>query len=287
MQIDWFTVGAQTLNFLILVWLLKRYLYEPVLKAIDARESQVSKVLSDADMLKTDAELERNLFKQKNIEIDTKCDELLNQAKTAARGQSEQIVFQAHKNADEISKSRLLALNKELQHYQDDITIKMLQEIYEIARKVLADLADVDLEQKMLECFCKHLQSISPDEKTNLNKTIEAGNTGLILSSAFELTAAQIKNIDTILQNLTIQKVTTSNTNKQFQLKHQLKTELISGIELRSDEWKVTWNSEDYLKVLQTHFKQLLDEQRTIINSRINSQTTPLNTTLNPAKDSA
>ena len=27
MLIDWFTVGAQALNFLILVWLMKRYLY--------------------------------------------------------------------------------------------------------------------------------------------------------------------------------------------------------------------------------------------------------------------
>ena len=39
MLIDWFTVGAQVLNFLILVWLMKRFLYKPVLDAIDARET--------------------------------------------------------------------------------------------------------------------------------------------------------------------------------------------------------------------------------------------------------
>ena len=39
MLIDWFTVGAQAVNFLILVWLLQRFLYQPVLAAIDcARE---------------------------------------------------------------------------------------------------------------------------------------------------------------------------------------------------------------------------------------------------------
>jgi len=38
MLIDWFTVGAQALNFLILVWLLKRFLYKPILDAIDARD---------------------------------------------------------------------------------------------------------------------------------------------------------------------------------------------------------------------------------------------------------
>jgi F-type H+-transporting ATPase subunit b len=278
MQIDWFTVGAQTLNFLLLVWLLKRYLYGPILKAIDARESQVAKVLSDADTIKSDAELERNLFDQKNSEIDKKRDELLKEAKITARYQSEQIVLKAHKSADQISNSRLLALEKELQHYRDDIALKTLQEIYEVARKVLADLADVELEQQMLACFCKHLQSISPDEKTKLNKTIEAGNTELLLYSAFELTAAQIEKVDGILQT-----VISINTNKHYQLNHEVKTGLISGIELRSNGWKIAWNSEDYLNMLQTHIEQLLVEQRKAINNR----TLQLSTRLLTTEDSA
>ena len=38
MLIDWFTICAQALNFLILVWLMKRFLYKPILHAIDERE---------------------------------------------------------------------------------------------------------------------------------------------------------------------------------------------------------------------------------------------------------
>jgi hypothetical protein len=42
MLIDWFTVGAQIVNFLILVWLLKHFLYKPILNAIDAREKRIA-----------------------------------------------------------------------------------------------------------------------------------------------------------------------------------------------------------------------------------------------------
>ena len=42
MLIDWFTVGAQLLNFLILVCLMKRFLYQPVLDAIAAREQKIA-----------------------------------------------------------------------------------------------------------------------------------------------------------------------------------------------------------------------------------------------------
>jgi F-type H+-transporting ATPase subunit b len=52
MLIDWFTVGAQVLNFLILVWLLKRFLYKPILDAIDAREQRIAAELADADAKK-------------------------------------------------------------------------------------------------------------------------------------------------------------------------------------------------------------------------------------------
>ena len=52
MLIDWFTVGAQALNFLILVWLLKHFLYKPILNAIDAREKRIAAELADADAKK-------------------------------------------------------------------------------------------------------------------------------------------------------------------------------------------------------------------------------------------
>ena len=48
MLIDWFTVGAQALNFLLLVWLLKRFLYQPILDAISAREQRTALQLADA-----------------------------------------------------------------------------------------------------------------------------------------------------------------------------------------------------------------------------------------------
>ena len=68
MLIDWFTVGAQALNFLILVWLMKRFLYKPILHAIDAREKRITAELADADAKKADAQQERDEFQHKNEE---------------------------------------------------------------------------------------------------------------------------------------------------------------------------------------------------------------------------
>ncbi|HVX26062.1 MAG TPA: hypothetical protein VHB70_06955 [Parafilimonas sp.] len=70
MQIDWFTVLAQVINFLVLVFLLKRFLYKPVLNAIDTREKRIAAQLNDAAAKEADAVKERNLFQQKNADFD-------------------------------------------------------------------------------------------------------------------------------------------------------------------------------------------------------------------------
>ena len=69
MLIDWFTVGAQVLNFLILVWLLKHFLYKPILNAIDAREKRIASELADADAKKTEAQKERDDFRKQEQSI--------------------------------------------------------------------------------------------------------------------------------------------------------------------------------------------------------------------------
>ncbi|HEY4789048.1 MAG TPA: hypothetical protein VIH57_23530, partial [Bacteroidales bacterium] len=68
MLIDWFTVAAQLINFLVLVWLLKRFLYKPVLKAIDEREKRIVMQLQEAENKKAEADREREEFQRKNNE---------------------------------------------------------------------------------------------------------------------------------------------------------------------------------------------------------------------------
>ena len=63
MLIDWFTVGAQALNFLILVWLLKRFLYKPILDAIDAREERIDAELAAAALKEAEAKKKRDEFR--------------------------------------------------------------------------------------------------------------------------------------------------------------------------------------------------------------------------------
>lgn len=113
MLIDWFTVGAQTLNFLILVWLLKRFLYKPILDAIDGREKIISKKLSDADQKNSEALKEREEFQKKNSVFDQQRAALLIQATTEAQAERQRLLDVARLAADTLRSKQQAALQSE------------------------------------------------------------------------------------------------------------------------------------------------------------------------------
>src|ERR1700730_887306 len=100
MLIDWFTVGAQMLNFLVLVWLLKRYLYKPILDAIAAREGRIAAELAGAAATRVAAERERAEFQGKSAALDEQREAILAKAADETKLQREGLLAQAHQAAD-------------------------------------------------------------------------------------------------------------------------------------------------------------------------------------------
>src|ERR1700685_4022377 len=103
MPIDWFTVIAQLINFLILVYLLKRFLYKPILHAIDEREKGIAAQLAEAEAKKAEAQRERDDFQHKNELFDQERAALLQQAREAAGAERQRLLDEARKDAASLS----------------------------------------------------------------------------------------------------------------------------------------------------------------------------------------
>src|SRR5665811_1288851 len=113
MLIDWFTVGAQALNFLVLVWLMKRFLYKPILHAIDEREKRIAAELANADAKEAKAQKERDEFQHKNEEFDQQRAALLKKATEEAQAERQRLLDEARKAAAALSAKRMDALRNE------------------------------------------------------------------------------------------------------------------------------------------------------------------------------
>src|ERR1700733_11157535 len=100
MPIDWFTVVAQAINFLILVWLLKRFLYKPILHAIDEREKGIAAQLAEAEAKKAEAQQERDDYQHKNETFDQERAALLTKATDEAKAERQRLLDEVRKETD-------------------------------------------------------------------------------------------------------------------------------------------------------------------------------------------
>lgn len=252
MLIDWFTVGAQALNFIILVWLMKRFLYKPILHAIDEREKKIAAELADAAAKQVDAKKERDEFQKKNEEFDKQRSALLSKATDGAKAERERLFDGARKAADALSAKRQETLKNDARNLNQAITRRAQQEVFAIARKALTDLATTSLEERLGGVFMRRLREMNGKAKDGLGNALKSASDGALVRSTFDLPADQ---------RAAIQKALNETFSADIHLRFETAPDLISGIELTANGQKIAWSISDYLASLQKGVDELLKEK--------------------------
>ena len=249
MLIDWFTVGAQVLNFVILVWLMKRFLYKPILHAIDAREKRIAAELADADAKKAEAQKERDEFERKNEEFDKQRATLLSQAADEAKSERQRLLDEARKAADALSAKRQETLRNDSQRLNQAISRRTQQEVFAIARKALADLAATSLEERLAAVFTRRLREMDGQTREGLTAVFKTASEPALVRSAFDLPPEQ---------RAVIQNALNETFSAEVRVRFETAPDMISGIELTTNGQKVAWSIADYLESLQKGVDELL-----------------------------
>ena len=249
MPIDWFTVVAQALNFLILVWLLKRFLYKPILHAIDEREKGIAAQLAQAEAKKAEAQKERDDFQHKNEAFDQERASLLKKATDQANGERQRLLDEARKDADSLRAKRQDALRKEQRNLSQEITRWTQKQVFAIARKTLADLATTSLEQRMGDVFVQRLRALTGVAKEQLAAALKTSTQPARVRSAFDLPPEQ---------HAVIKKALNETFSADIHIQFETVPELVSGIEFSTNGQKVAWSISDYLAMMEKSAVELL-----------------------------
>ena len=252
MLIDWFTVIAQAINFIILVWLMKRFLYKPILNAIDAREQRIAAELASADQKQVEAQKEHEDFQHKNEQFDQQRAALLAKATDEVQTERLRLLDEARQAAAKLRAELQQATKDEEEHLHQALRQRTRHEVFAIARKTLNDLAAVSLDERLVEVFIRHLYEMDDPTKASLAATLKSASELALVRSAFDLSDEQRG----ALQNA---------INLTFSLDARLHFEtapgLIGGIELSTNGQKLAWSIADYLISLEKDVDALLERQ--------------------------
>lgn len=267
MPIDWFTVTAQIINFLILVWLLKRFLYQPILDGIDAREHKISSVLSNPEAQKKSAENLEAQYKEKLTNIDAERSTIIELAKAEAHKATLAALQDAKAQADALSIKRTNALNTEIQILQNEVIDKSVKEVFALSRKVISELADQQLQDKMFDKLLSHLNALNEEQYDGLYQAINKNQGHATVRSIAPLSQPQCEHLkaclEDMLTNQASQRATeqTSGDSLTIILNLEVDPQLIAGLALSFGGWKLNWSANEMLSELQHEVALSIDAQ--------------------------
>jgi F-type H+-transporting ATPase subunit b len=259
MQIDWFTIVAQLINFLILVWLLKRFLYQPILNAIDAREKRIATTLQHAEETRLQASSEQEKFKSLNAEITLQRSTLLEEARASANQVGEKILNEARIAADALVEKRRQEQLRDIQKLRAEIHHLTTQEVFSLTREILSGLAGTSLEERMLAVFTKKLQDMASSNRTQLIEALTSQPSGGTISSSLLLNNEQQKTLQSNINNW---------VGYPVPLEFIVNESLICGVRLSAKGQQTDWSIDVSLNQLEAALNATLAKASDLVKTK-------------------
>jgi F-type H+-transporting ATPase subunit b len=249
MLIDGFTVVAQIINFLILILLLRRFLYQPILRAMNERQAKIAAQTAEAETLKQQALAEAETYRQQQAELQSQREVLLQEAKEAAEAWRKEHLSKARQEINEARASWHKGIETERQAFIQEMRRGIGKQVYNISRRVLADLADAELERQVLQVFLRRLRELEAHQQHTLIEAITKSHSPVILRSAFAIAAPDRQKVRELVRQ---------HTASEVDFHFEVKADLVCGIELIIEDYKLAWSLDEYLVALEERFFETL-----------------------------
>ncbi|MCB1947467.1 F0F1 ATP synthase subunit B [Nitrosomonas sp.] len=241
MSIDWITVSAQIVNFLILVWLLKRFLYQPVIRAMDRREQQIAAQLDQAQAREQNANEKAQEYQAMAKELERTRNAILSDAHEKAEQQRRQLLDEARQEVTKTRDHWHRQFQQEKEEFLNNMRSQISNTVQNIARKALDDLADAELEEQIITSFINRLSSLDQQSQTLLQKASRESSEPVRITSTFKLDSAARKRLTHAIHAHLIDGAI---------VEYDESSELLCGIALMAGEGQLSWNLADYIQRL-------------------------------------
>ena len=240
MELDWTTFLLEVINFLILVWLLKRFLYQPVLEVIGKRRQRIQAELQQAATTQDQANQLREQYETRLVEWE--------QQKRAAMERLSQEIAQD-------KEKRLRQVDEELQQQrQKHRVLDQQQQVLwrsqaesgalrlggAFAARLLRELAGPEVDQRLRQLFVEQLQALPQSELARLQEGWQGNNPTVEVLSAAPLDAGQ--------QDLIRQALEQAFGPCQGDWQFETDDKLVAGLRVSAGGWILQANLQDELQ---------------------------------------
>lgn len=238
MELNWSTFILEMVNFVILVWILKRFLYKPVLNVIEQRQSAINEKVGQAEEMKTQADILLNDYTNRLSDWE-KEKQSLKQA--LDQDIQQERVMRVQKLKDEIDsereKAKVIEQRKhaELQQQAESAAITMATRF---AAKLFSDLSGPEVERRLIKLFVEELHSMPPERKQILLSGTENAADEISVYTAYQIDPTDSQMLESELHQL---------FGDAVAINYLQSSELIAGLKVVSGAFVLQANLQDEL----------------------------------------
>lgn len=246
MQIDLVTASAQLINFLILVWLLKRFLFQPVLNVMKERESLIDSQLNEAALRMSEADVVEREHQRAIASLENEKASILANAVKETDDEKKRLMDEAREENTVLRKAWNDSLDAEKSELVDAFRSSIATSTCRVTDALLKKISNRSLNEQMLNSFIDQLGTL---ETTTKNK-IQRNQSTLTMTTATSLSAPlKRKFAQSVHKNLEI----------DSPIDFLVDDSLIAGAQFNANGICLNWNIKAMLEDLEDDLSQVME----------------------------
>jgi len=238
-ELNWTTFSLEILNFLILVWILKHFLYKPVLNVIAARRAKIEKTLTDAKAIEAEAQALKSQYETRQAEWQ--------QEKDAARAKLAQEMVAERDRLTAVLESSLaeqrekagVLEERQRGEWRRATEEKAIAHGAAFVARLLARVASPELEARLIDVTLEDLRQFPADQARSLVSGAGTASLAANVASAYRMDGERRKTLDNLLAAL---------MGAKLALHFSEDPDLLAGLRVNVGSWVLHGNLHDELK---------------------------------------
>lgn len=239
MELNWSTFLLEIINFLILVWLLTRFFYRPILQVINNRREDTQKILDESATLHEEAEALKASYQDRLSEWEQEQQNERRILHKDITGERKQLLDDLqHELEREREKTGILAQRQQAEE-QHKLEQLALRQGAAFSAKLLTRLANPELETAIVNLVIEDLDTLSSARQQLLQAGYSDTKSGFIISSAYPLPVSSKQHIEKKLAEI---------IGAKIQCHYKQEHDLIAGMRIATGSWLLQASLRDELK---------------------------------------
>ncbi len=239
MELDWSTFSLQILNFLVLVWLLKRFLYKPVFTVITDRQAALERLRADAERLRIEGEALKQRYEGRLAEWEREKEKARAVLMEEHGAERTRLMGELHVSLEQERQKAKAREERRRQELQRQTEEAALAQGARFAARLLERLARPDLTAQLAALTLEELRELPEERRRTIRSICQNGESAAQVLTAHRLDDAHRAAFAAVLEELTGRPVTCAWDED---------ASLLAGVRISVGPWVLAANLRDELK---------------------------------------